>query len=70
MFGTPAIPNGATPSVAAPNAQIIAPNAPPVAVPQARVKSKSQPALWIFVAVLAVLAVCAIAIIVYFAVKK
>jgi hypothetical protein len=70
MFGTPAVANGGAPPVAVPNAPVIAPVAPPAAAPQARVKSSTEPALWIFVAVLALLAVCAIALIVYFALKK
>jgi hypothetical protein len=60
MFGTPAI----APLVATPSAP------PPAAAPAPAVKKKTEPALWIFLAALALLAVCAIILIVYFALKK
>jgi hypothetical protein len=70
MFGAPAVPPGNAPPAAPANAPVVAaPNAP-VAAPQPSSKSKSEPGVWIFVAVLVVLAVCAIALIVYFVIKK
>jgi hypothetical protein len=64
MFGAPAVPAADTPPAAPANAPAVA------AAPQARPKGKSEPGVWIFVAVLAMLAVCAIGLIVYFALKK
>jgi hypothetical protein len=64
MFGAPAIPVANVPQPAA------APVSAPVAAPQPKAKSKVEPGLWIFVGVLVVLAVCAIGLVVYFALKK
>jgi hypothetical protein len=63
MFAAPAAASGAAPPVAAPSA-------PPTAAPQIAVKGKAEPGLWIFLAALALLAVCAILLIVYFVFKK
>jgi len=70
MFGAPAVPTANVPPVAPANAPVnAAPNAP-VAAPQPSPRSKSDSGLLVFVGILVVLAVCAIALIVYFMVKK
>jgi hypothetical protein len=75
MFGTPAVATGDAPRPSATSAPAVAPSAPPAAVPQTHAnqthgKRKPEPGPWIFVAILAMLAICAIALIVYFALKK
>jgi hypothetical protein len=60
MFAAPAV----APPVAAPSAPS------PAAAPPPPVKKKTEPALWIFIAALTMLAICAIILIVYFALKK
>ena len=72
MFGAPAVPAGSVPPPAPVSAPVhAAPSAPATAAaPQPRPKSKPDSGLLIFVGILAVLAVCAIGLIVYFALKK
>jgi hypothetical protein len=70
MFGAPAVPTVNVPPAAPANAPVVAAQNAPVAAPQPSPKSKSEPGVWIFVAILVVLAVCAIALIGYFVVKK
>lgn len=70
MFGAPAVPTVNVPQPAPANAPVVAASNAPVAAPQPSPKSKAEPGVWIFVAVLVMLAVCAIALVVYFALKK
>jgi len=72
MFGAPAVPASNAPPPGPANAPVVAaPSAPAMAAaPQPAPKSKSEPGVWIFVGILVVLAVCAIALIAYFALKK
>lgn len=72
MFGAPAVPASNAPPAVPANAPVVAaPSAPAMAAaPQPAPKSKSEPGVWIFVGILVVLAVCAIALIAYFALKK